>query len=197
QLSILDAQGQARQQPYFYPGTRDCGTCHTPSAGFVLGLRTRQLNHELDYGTGYPALNQLLAWSAWGFLDRSFDEQAVQAAPRLANIADEDESLAVRVSSYWDSNCSMCHAGSAGAPVGWDARFFTPLAERGLSQPPQMVNPSLPDVLLEPGDPEGSYVFIRSATDEVGLRMPPIGRNRVDAQYVEVLGRWIQSLESL
>jgi uncharacterized repeat protein (TIGR03806 family) len=194
QLSIVDAQGQPRQQPYFYPGTRDCNTCHTPSAGFVLGLRTRQLNQELDFGTGFPALNQLLAWSVWGFLDRAFDEQAVQDAPRLANIADESESLDVRVRSYWDSNCSMCHAGNAGTPVGWDARFSTELAERGLDQPPQMLNPDLPGVLLDPGDPEGSYVFVRSATSETGLRMPPIGRNRIDAQYVDVLARWIESL---
>jgi uncharacterized repeat protein (TIGR03806 family) len=194
QLAVVNAQGQQGQQPYFYPGARDCNTCHTAGAGFVLGLRTRQLNRGYDYGTGFAEYNQLLAWSAWGFLDRTFDEQDVEDAPRLAHIADDSQSLDVRVRSYWDSNCSMCHAGSAGTPAGWDARFSTPMAQRGLDRPPQMLNPDLPELLLTPGDPQDSYVFIRSASDETGLRMPPLGRNRVDAQYVDVLSRWIDSL---
>jgi uncharacterized repeat protein (TIGR03806 family) len=193
-LSIVGADGVERQQPYYYPGPLDCITCHTSTAGYVLGLRTRQLNHEIDYGHGYPAINQLVAWSSLGFLDRTFSEEDAEAAPRLVNVADETASLEARVRSYWDSNCSMCHAGTAGSVEGWDARSFTPLEDLGLDQPPQMLGPNMPAVLIEPGDPEGSYIYVRSATVERARRMPPIGRNRIDPTYIDVLARWIDSL---
>jgi uncharacterized repeat protein (TIGR03806 family) len=194
ELSIIDEQGATRVQPYYYPGPSDCITCHTSTAGYVLGLRTRQLNHDFDYGNGLPAINQLVSWSAWGFLDRSFSDEEAAAEPRLANVADESQSLEKRVRSYWDGNCSMCHAGTSGSVAGWDARFITPLAEQGLEEAPQMVSPGVPKSLIDPGDPAGSYIYLRSATVDRALRMPPIGRNRVDQTYVEVLARWIESL---
>jgi hypothetical protein len=201
-LGIVDVDGTEREQPYYYPGPRDCIACHTESAGYVLGLRTRQLNRELDdplhqereAGSNDPPLNQLLAWSAWGFLDRTFNEEEVAAAPRLSNLSDEGASLEQRVRSYWDSNCSLCHAGNEGSVLGWDARFFIPFEEQGLDEAPRMRTPGAPSVLIAPGNPEGSYVYVRSVAVEAGLRMPPIGRNRVDAAYVDVLARWIDSL---
>lgn len=193
-LSITDEEGSTRDQPYYYPGPSDCITCHTSSAGYVLGLRTRQLNHEFDYGDGLPAINQLVAWSAWGFLDRTFSDEDAAAQPRLANVSDESQSLEKRVRSYWDGNCSMCHAGAAGSVAGWDARFITPLLDQGLDRSPQMPRPGAPTSLIDPGDPAGSYIYLRSATLDKTLRMPPIGRNRVDKAYVEVLARWIDSL---
>ena len=194
ELSIVDEQGATRDQTYYYPGPSDCITCHTSTAGYVLGLRTRQLNSEFDYGDGLAAINQLVSWSAWGFLDRRFSDEDAAAEPRLANVADESQSPEKRVRSYWDGNCSMCHAGTAGSVAGWDARFITPLPEQGLDQAPQMLRPGAPESLIDPGDPAGSYIYWRSATVDKTLRMPPIGRNRVDKAYVEVLARWIDSL---
>jgi uncharacterized repeat protein (TIGR03806 family) len=193
-LRVVDADGAEREQPYFYPGPRDCISCHTSSAGYVLGLRTRQLNHDFAYASGQPALNELLAWSDLGLLDRNFSEADLASAPRLANISDESASLELRVRSYWDSNCSMCHAGNSGSVAGWDARFSTPMAERGLDRAPQMTNPDLPSVLLEPGSAQDSYIYLRSASVDKQLRMPPLGRNKIDATYVDVLSRWIDSL---
>jgi uncharacterized repeat protein (TIGR03806 family) len=193
-LSIIDPEGATRDQSYYYPGPSDCISCHTSSAGYVLGLRTRQLNHEFDYGDGLPAINQLVSWSAWGFLDRTFSDEDAAAEPRLANVSDESQSLEKRVRSYWDGNCSMCHAGTTGSVAGWDARFITPLPDQGLDRAPQMPRPGLPKSLIAPGDPAGSYIYLRSATADKGSRMPPIGRNRVDQAYVEVLARWIDSL---
>ena len=55
----------------------------------------------------------------------------------------------------------------------------------------------LPEVmrwLVAPGDPESSLIFLRADTAEAPLRMPPLGRNRVDRAYVELLRSWISSL---
>jgi uncharacterized repeat protein (TIGR03806 family) len=193
-LSIIGTDGVQREQPYYYPGTSDCITCHTSTAGYVLGLRTRQLHRELEYVPGAPAVNQLVAWSTWGLLDRGFDEAEIEALPRLSAIADESEPLEMRIRSYWDSNCAMCHSGSRGSVSGWDARYFVPLEDRGLDRPPQMLTANAPDALVVPGDPEGSYIYLRSATTERSVRMPPIGRNRIDQTYVDALERWIDSL---
>jgi uncharacterized repeat protein (TIGR03806 family) len=193
-LSIRGADGSDRQQPYFYPGPRDCNSCHGANSGYVLGLRTRQLNRDQQYREDFPAINQLVAWSGWGFLDQDFDNTDAQLAPRLANPADDNEPLEQRVRSYWDGNCSMCHAGKDGTVVGWDARFPTPMEQQGLDQPPRGGNPNLPSRLIDPGNPDGSYIYVRGDTVERPLLMPPIGRNRIDATYVDVLERWIESL---
>jgi uncharacterized repeat protein (TIGR03806 family) len=194
QLSIEDESGASRQQPYFYPGSRDCGTCHNASAGYVLGLRTRQLNRELEYRTDFPAVNQLVAWSGWGLLDRTFDNTDALLSPRLADPADESAELQERVRSYWDGNCSMCHAGAAGTVAGWDARAITPFEEQGLDQPPRSASTEMAALLITPGAPEESYIYQRGATSETPLRMPPLARNRVDGAYLDMLQRWISSL---
>jgi uncharacterized repeat protein (TIGR03806 family) len=194
-LSIVDASGEPRDQQYFYPGPRDCFSCHTSNAGYVLGPRTRQLNHEFEYRADSPPINQLVAWSGWQFLDRTFDNTQAYGAPQLANINDDTASLEQRVRSYWDGNCSMCHMGAAGSIPGWDARFITPVEQQGLLEPPQSTRTDLP-FLIAPGDREHSYIYVRGDSVEGGVRMPPIGRNRVDESYVNVLGEWIDSLEA-
>lgn len=194
-LSITDENGVVREQPYFYPGPGDCGTCHNPSAGYVLGMRTRQLNRELTYRPGFPAVNQLVAWSGWGLLDRDFDNTAALLSPRLADPMDESAELQDRVRAYWDGNCSMCHAGSQGIVSGWDARAITPLEQQGLDQQARNASPEMAALLIAPGAPEESYIYQRGAAVDVPLRMPPLGRNRVDDAYLDVLERWISSLQ--
>lgn len=194
ELSVIDAEGEARTQPYFYPGSSDCFACHNSSAGYVLGLRARQLNRDFQYRPEAPAVNQLVAWSSWGLIDAQIDNTAAALTPKLASVTDESVSLEERVRSYWDGNCSMCHAGSDGSVPGWDARFDTPLPEQGLIMPPR--NPSVDaQQLISPGDPQASFIYQRGDTVERGLSMPPLGRNTVDATYVEVLTDWIAELQ--
>ena len=49
-------------------------------------------------------------------------------------------------------------------------------------------------LLLTPGDPARSLLYLRVASAEPGVRMPPILRNRIDETYVALLERWIVSL---
>lgn len=193
-LSITGQDGETRSQPYLYPGPSDCLTCHNARAGFVLGVRTAQLNRSAVYRRDRPAANQLTTWSEWDLFDTSLDTTATSLAPQLLPIADENADLEQRVRSYWDGNCAMCHAGTAGSVPGWDARFATPLEEQGLGAAPQAAN-SPASQLIMPGAPDQSLISLRGDTTELGVRMPPLGRNRVDRAYVDVLTRWINSLE--
>jgi uncharacterized repeat protein (TIGR03806 family) len=194
QLSITGADGQVREQPYYYPGPRECFACHNATAGYVLGARTAQLNRERVYREGTPAVNQLVAWSGWNLLDEGIDNTDALFYPRLVELADEEATPEQRVRSYWDGNCSMCHAGSVGSVPGWDARFTTRFEEQGLELPPRRSGAEATH-LIAPGAPAQSFIYQRGDTVDTALRMPPLGRNRVDAEYLELLERWIIALE--
>jgi uncharacterized repeat protein (TIGR03806 family) len=193
ELSIVGLDGATRSQRYVYPGSADCKVCHNEQAGFVLGTRLAQLNRPAVYELDRPAYEQLLAWSDWEMLDTPLDAGSVALAPRLAALADESASLEDRVRSYWDGNCSMCHSGADGPVRGWDARFSTPLEQQGVFEAPS--NSLLGAArLITPGSPLESLIYLRGDTTAFALRMPPIGRNRVDTAYVQLLSRWITSL---
>jgi hypothetical protein len=193
-LSIVGVDGATRAQPYFYPGPADCHRCHNEQAGFVLGgARTAQLNRRATYRLDRPPIDQLAAWSTWGLLDARLDAADLEFAPRLANLSDEGQSLEDRVRSYWDGNCAMCHAGAQGVVPGWDARYSTALDDQGLAQAPHTATAAATQ-LIAPGSPAESLIYLRADTTDLALRMPPLGRNRVDDVYIDVLARWIASL---
>jgi hypothetical protein len=225
-VEIIGADGASRSETYVYPAEDSCGRCHSESAGYVMGLRTAQINGdavipelrsveapsdaatiELDGSIDasphapieHPALeagatNQLVLWSDRGLFDVSIDPAEVDEYPRLAPIDDESALIEHRIRSYWDSNCSMCH-NPASPPGTWDARIGTPLADQGLLWAEPKDGPREDGVLLvTPGDPELSLMYLRVNSAEPGVRMPPLLRNRVDEQYVALLERWIVSL---
>jgi uncharacterized repeat protein (TIGR03806 family) len=197
-LAVTSADGSVRAQPYFYPGPSDCLVCHNAGAGHVLGVRTAQLNGEVvDEATGV-ASPQLLAWSERGLFDTPLDAEAVDRLPQLASPSDEQRSLDDRVRSYLDANCSMCHGTSAGIRATWDGRYETPLERQHLIDEPLSGDADLPRgaVVVSPGHPELSALWLRDGSVDPALRMPPLGRQTVDRQWLALLERWIRELPS-
>jgi uncharacterized repeat protein (TIGR03806 family) len=192
-LSVIGPDGVARDQPYFLPGPADCQSCHNERAGFVLGARAPQLNRPFVYDLERPAINQLVAWSEWGLLDTAIDNAVAALTPQLAALGDESRDITDRVRSYWDGNCAMCHAGDSGSVPGWDARYSTAFEAQGLERAPAS-SATAATRLIAPGSPESSLIFLRGQTAEAPLRMPPVGRNRVDDAYIQALRSWISSL---
>jgi uncharacterized repeat protein (TIGR03806 family) len=197
-LGIIGVDGGRRQQTYTFPAQSDCPKCHSDIAGGVLGARTGQLNGDYAYpgpdgGEGFTS-NQLGVWERLGFFDRAVGDRPFSEYPRLANLADTDQPVELRIRSYWEANCSMCH--NADSPIpSWDARFVTSLEHQGVLDAESYAGPDPQGrLLIAPGSPERSLMVARAASTAPLVRMPPLLRNRVDEEYVALLKSWIVSL---
>jgi len=192
-LAVTAADGSVQEQRYFYPGPSDCLVCHNAAAGHVLGVRTAQLN---DAGAASGVSPQLLAWSERGLFGTPLEPGALAALPSLAGLEDESRSIEDRVRSYLDANCSMCHGSVSTLRATWDGRYQTPLGEQGLVGGALSGEAELPagSVVVAPGDPTHSALWLRDGSNDAALRMPPLGRQTLDRQWLDVLERWIVAL---
>ena len=162
-----------------------------------LALRkTDALVDDADASGG--ASSQLLAWSERGLFDTHLDAESVARLPSLARLDDEQRSVEARVRSYLDANCSMCHGTSTGLRATWDGRFETPLERQHLIGEPLSGDADLPRgaIVVAPGHPELSALWLRDGSIDPALRMPPLGRQTVDQQWLALLERWIRELPS-
>ena len=178
-------------QSWFYPGKQDCLTCHTIASGGTLGVNTRQLNGKFKSPDGHTE-NQLHALGRLGIFDHAPDELRIFRAPKLINITNANAALELRVRSYLDANCAMCHR-PGGAGAFFDARFETPLKKQNLLNGPVANQLGISGAkVIAPGDTNKSILFQRVSM--VGEnQMPPLGKNVVDDQAVAVIGKWIMT----
>jgi uncharacterized repeat protein (TIGR03806 family) len=174
-------------QTWYFPSRSECSACHTPAAGFTLGLETRQLDRREGNA------NQLERFGA------VFAQPIVPGTlPPLRSPDDSSASVADRARSYLHSNCSGCHrpgAGSGAATI--DLRFETALANtRTCNVAPQagalgLVEPKI----LAPGSPTRSILLNRMRSLDVATgRMPPLGSRVVDTLGSELIQHWIEGV---
>lgn len=190
-LEIKTANG-TRTQRWFYPGRQDCITCHTTISGGVLGLKTRQLNGDFKYPNGVTD-NQLRTLNHLGLFDTPLDDKKIFRLPKLTAVTDPRASPNLRIRSYLDANCAMCHR-PGGAGAFFDARFDTPLAKQNLINGPVQNPLGISGAkVIAPGDTNKSILFRRISL--VGEnQMPPLGKNVVDEKAVAVFAKWINDL---
>lgn len=191
-ISIKEGDGETRQQTWYYPSRKDCVTCHTAGAGGVLGVKTRQLNHDFDYPSGAKD-NELRVWNRLGLFQPALSEQELASLPKLAAPDDVTRSLEDRARSFLDANCSQCHR-PGGTVADFDARYDTPLEKQGLVNGPVLLDQGIDRPrIISPHDVWRSIAFMRVST--VGdIRMPPIDRETIDQKDVALLHQWIDSL---
>lgn len=190
-ITIKTATG-ARTQTWYYPSRKECLTCHTANAGYVLGVKTRQLNRDLTFPSGVKD-NELRAWNHLGLFATNLNEATLQDLPRLARAEDTTRTLEDRARSYLDANCAHCHR-PQGTVAYFDARYDTPLAAQNLINGPVLIDQRLDHPrIIAPNDPWRSILFLRANTTEA-FKMPPLARNTVDAAGMQLLRQWIESL---
>jgi glucose/arabinose dehydrogenase len=182
-LETRGEKGERVRVLWVYPSPKDCLQCHTPGAGYVLGVRTRQLNRDT-----------LAAWSEQGLLAGAPRGPAADNLPRLAPLDDSATSLETRVRSYVDANCAHCH-GATAIHSAWNANFNLPLASQGIIGGAVLGHrPDPHHFIVAPGDPARSELYQRVSENIIGKRMPPLGNDRVDEAFVRVLREWIDGL---
>ena len=190
-ITIKTATG-TRTQTWYYPSRQDCLACHTANAGYVLGVKTRQLNHDFVYPTGTTD-NELRAWNHLGLFDTNLNEAALTNFPKLAGADDETRTLEDRARSYLDANCANCHR-PHGTVAYFDARYDTPLVQANLINGPVLIDERIDHPhIIAPNDIWRSILFMRANTTEP-FKMPPLARNTIDEPGMKLMRQWIESL---
>jgi hypothetical protein len=186
------------------PGTGDCVSCHGGRTTPVLGFSALQLSPDRDplaphQAPPAPGDVDLPALVGRGLL-RGLPPALLAHPPRVPT-ADPVERAAL---GYLHGNCGGCHnAEGPLAPVGlelWQpveggrlpARE-TALGVEGLFHLPDADGGS--GVRVAAGQPEASTLFRRAATRDPFTQMPPLGTRLLDRAAVELLQKWITSLE--
>jgi uncharacterized repeat protein (TIGR03806 family) len=191
-IAIKTPNGHTSQQTWYYPSRKDCLTCHTAAAGGVLGVKTRQMNHDFTYPTGVTD-NELRTWNRIGLFEPAIATADLAALPTLAAPGDGARSLEDRARSYLDANCSHCHH-PGGTVAYFDARYTTPLAQQGLIDGPVLLDQGIDRPrIISPHDIWRSIAYMRMSTNG-DIRMPPLARETVDQKGVALLQAWIISL---
>ncbi len=195
-ILITNATG-VRTQTWYYPSPSDCLTCHTPVAGYVLGVSARQLNGNLTYSSSGNTDNQLRALNRLGLFTPAFDEAAITNFEKLSAITNQDASLEDRARSYLDANCAQCHQ-PGGAGITFDARYDTPLSRQNITNYPASVSLGLDNAkIIKSKDVWRSTIYARMASLDASIKMPPLARSLVDTNALQVFGDWINSLPGI
>ena len=180
-----EAPGGRSHVDYIFPATEDCGRCHTPQVGQVLGVRTAQLNGLHDY-EGTPA-HQLEVWNRLGLFTEEIGG-GFEEFPRWEDPADASAQLAGRARSYLAANCANCHLPGGLRRTEIDLRYDTPLEATGTVDALSNLD-DLDGVdrrILLPGDAANSVLVLRMlALDD--RRMPPLASGIVDAEGARLL----------
>jgi uncharacterized repeat protein (TIGR03806 family) len=177
---------------WYYPSPSDCLQCHTYVANYVLGVNARQLNRELTYSNGVTD-NQLRALNRAGLFNPALDEATITNIEALSALTNTSASYQQRARSYLDANCAQCHQ-PGGAGITFDARYDTPLTNQNLINATASFNLGYDNAkIIAPDDIWRSMIYQRMNVVNPAIQMPPLARNLIDTNAVQVMTDWIDS----
>lgn len=194
-ILITNATG-IRTQTWYYASPADCLTCHTPAAGYVLGVNTRQLNGRSTYPATGVTDNQIRTLNRLGLFSPAINETRIASFSKLAALTNANAPLEDRVRSYLDANCAECHR--PGGVGNYDARYDTPSDEQRIVNAPAAVTLGIADArIVMSGDTTHSVLYQRITSLVPTMKMPPVSHNLVDTRAAHVIRDWINSLPAI
>ncbi len=181
-------------QVWHYPSPSECLDCHKSTVGNVLGLKTRQLNRDINYPLTGVNANQLVTLSHLGIITPDITDANSNNYDRLAAHNDLTYTLEERASSYIDVNCSYCHQPATN--IGqFDVRSTTPLAAQNIIDGPVLYDLGITGArVVVPQEVSSSIMHYRMNSLIPGTAMPPLGKNVVDEEGVQLIADWINSM---
>ena len=180
---------------YEVPNVNQCLTCHAQEGAYEpLGPTAANLNRA---GRDRSMVaNQLDAWIASGHLEGAPPPEERPCLPVWNDESTGD--LDARARAWLDVNCAYCHNPSGTARTsGLDLRVAQRRpAKYGVLKSPVASGRGSGGRLhdIEPGDPDGSILIYRVASDEPAIRMPTLSRHLVDEEAVALLRAWIEAM---
>ncbi|MGK0185766.1 MAG: putative repeat protein (TIGR03806 family) [Verrucomicrobiales bacterium] len=192
-IAMTQSDGSVAMQTWSYPSRVDCMGCHNASAGYVLGLRTWQLNGDLTYAQTGNTDNQLRALNHLGIFSPALDESQIGNYLKSVDIHDSSAPLEDRVRSYLASNCAHCHRPGV-TNAFFDTRFNVPLSQQGIVSGAVLYSQGIDGAqVIRPQSISQSIMHLRTTTLGAEV-MPPIGKNVIHSEAVNILEQWINSL---
>lgn len=190
-IGVATSDGVVNQE-YYFPAPEDCMVCHHEKAGRVLGVRSEQLNGNIEVANE-GVINQISFWQQQGMLNGFLAD--IENLVTLVSLDDESQSLESRARSYLSANCSFCHQPGGTTTSNMDLRMTTSLGEMNvLDALPQSGDLGVVDArIITPGDKASSVLWLRmQALDD--NRMPPLASHKIDEAAITVIGDWIDQL---
>ena len=168
-----------------------CRECHENMPDTLLGVGTVQLSHDLGGLT----------------LDDLIGDGRLTHAPS-APVELPGDTVAQAALGYLHANCGNCHNRRSGEFPMVHLELFlevdslsdveaTPAYRTTVGIPFEGVPPSpdLAEILVAPGDPQGSALYQRMAVREVLVQMPPLATEYPDDEGLRGVASWITALE--
>jgi hypothetical protein len=199
---------------YGVPSNGACRRCHGVDPTRTLGPSAGMLNRGNDYQGNFVA-NQIDQLYELGMLEPEpapYANRTTYVHPVLhTEVCQTPECIHEAARSWFDSNCSHCHApdgeaAGTGLYLDYasmnpedvsDERFKTwgvcrlPTSAGGVRNCPDG------DVDIVPGDPNASILLCRIDSITPGEMMAPLGRSLIDVPGSDVIRNWITILPTL
>jgi uncharacterized repeat protein (TIGR03806 family) len=217
-VSYKNGLGEDVSFLYEVPSVPQCKECHgidtADSSTRSLGPSSGMLNRDNDYGGSVGVMNQINYMNSLGMFDIEPPPEGKRTTyvtdPAAPVVEPEEPGLHNRARSYFDSNCSQCHAPPPYGEISDKGLFLdyqsmdpdtgTSPFTWGVCKPPTSAGNGLKcdqPIDVVPGNPDASLLLCRMESIAAGERMPPLGRTLVHGEGVELIRAWIEELPNL
>ena len=186
-------KNEARAVNYKIPTYDECFTCHNKYEEILpIGLKPQNINHSISFKDGMK--NQLSKWVEFGYLKNDYPSNIVS----VVNWDDASQPLDLRVRSYLDINCAHCHSEKGYceyAPIRFAFNKTGDGINMGVGVKHSFEIEKALTHIVSPGSTINSALFYRISSTLDEFKMPIMGRTLQHKEGVDLIEKWINSLE--